>query len=1319
MTFFDEFDESLKEIQARRPRVRQREAPKDNVSPSPSQRSTPVSNNPNILYWRLNDKEHGISCLTKSLNRIFDKNPKIKKHYSKINSDRSEHLTLFLNDFLPQNIEVNYFATNLSLKDESEKRIKLSLRAPNHGNFIHLLESNAAISIKGFWPTKSRNPVFIPEDIFVTHNDEKATKYEVEIDVAPSCLAPGRDNSQNALTPSLAEKLPLISVKTSKNLADWLEFIEFKRELVKEKTLGLRYLKSELNTHDQLVFTIISNGQDNLQKASKVFNRKSLEAFDASASSETCEFKVNENKNNKSPIGFELGQIKGSIKILPINELSALNKSLDILKIDDLKNPVWGQITIELAEDWKNKLSNANRDAEDDNTEIATEYTKLKLNLLSCIPDYGFISFQSIGDLTLINRHARVIKNLIQSENCYSPYLSTYLFDIKEAGNMENRPTINKWFNPQLQEAQKEAVKKMIGSPDLCLIQGPPGTGKTTVIAEAILQLASRGEKVLLASQAHDAIDNALSRIQNNPELRAIRLAKNSDKITDEGKAFSGVRALERYYESLKSHTSDNWLKPYQQKIDEINRLEEWLEKSNYIQRDLSVTTEDYNLLKGKIIGLKKQNLAEQKSYKFNINQHNERIELLEKIKRTIRVLQNLDEDIFIPEGVLTNGSRKVAGILFNLTKAKISLSHTVEAFERTPQSRGIILTALLSEWSNVKSRLEKMDHDLLVLKNAGNNSLKNEETESAIRQLNRTIGELEDQLDQGDDIEVSAKWRKSRAKIIALKNSSQGLDSDVYSIFTDSNIFYDITNASDVYEVLESRVNILKNIDKLLSISLETLIDELICSSRQINTQEPTKQRLNAIELDITSLSLEIKQKKLIIEQFSQKADSLLKEERLSLSVKFTENIINVQKYYDSQRERTKEQQSLQEPWNNFFKDWVDNLAEDSAAESDWEHLERSYIENCNLFAISCNEGDRTLQDAGVESFDVAIIDEVSKATPIEMLLPLMRARRAVLVGDHRQLPPIFQESQDAQTFADKAEEMEEDGTTNLLTKDNIRRFEKMVTSSLFKEHFEAADPSIRERLTVQYRMHPEIMGIVNKFYEGQLICGNPELPREHGITLEGKINTLLTPQDHVLWIDTSRNLQGQKYIEKEGQTNPLEAELIATTLIKINRQMQAQGFNKKNKQRVGVVSFYAAQCREIRNAINRLNNGKLVFDSIHVEINTVIRYQGKEKPIILISLVRNDGQAKEKRRSANANIARFEFINVAVSRAQNLLIIFGARNMLECRDVILPNMDTLGVQKKQIYRDIFGELDRAARIYLASEMTLETRTQQKRFHK
>ena len=353
--------------------------------------------------------------------------------------------------------------------------------------------------------------------------------------------------------------------------------------------------------------------------------------------------------------------------------------------------------------------------------------------------------------------------------------------------------------------------------------------------------------------------------------------------------------------------------------------------------------------------------------------------------------------------------------------------------------------------------------------------------------------------------------------------------------------------------------------------------------------------------------------------------------------------------------------------------------------------------MESCNLVAITCNENERTLTDNDFDGFDVVIIDEVSKATPLEMLLPLMRAKKAILVGDHRQLPPIFNEA-DGLTFEDEVEQNEaqenkQDSDTDL-TEDNLHKFEKMVTASLFKELFEKAPESLRERLNIQFRMHPDIMKMINYFYEGQLTCGNPDAERPHGIEFKG----LLSQKDHVLWIDTTDDEKGKRFSINDGQSNinVLEARMIAKTLVDMNRQLETLGYGKDNKMKVGVVSFYQPQCRVIRDEIRKINKDKLSFSAIDVEINTVIRYQGKEKPIILLSLVKNNGGDRtQKFRAGRANIARFEFINVAMSRAQNLLLIFGARNMLENREVKLPRMDKAGYDKKMVYKNMFKYLE------------------------
>jgi hypothetical protein len=425
--------------------------------------------------------------------------------------------------------------------------------------------------------------------------------------------------------------------------------------------------------------------------------------------------------------------------------------------------------------------------------------------------------------------------------------------------------------------------------------------------------------------------------------------------------------------------------------------------------------------------------------------------------------------------------------------------------------------------------------------------------------------------------------------------------------------------------------------------------------------------------------------------------------------------------------------QQAVQKVWGPLLQDWVTDLRRPGSYQADWEHFKEIYVPQCNVVAITCNEREQTLEESGQVSFDVAIIDEVSKATPLEMLLPLMRARRSILVGDHRQLPPLFQEGTDAQTFSDVVDEAEEDEqeSRSSLTRQNLHRFEKMVTASLFKSHFEAADDAIRARLEVQFRMHPQIMAMINHFYEQRLVCGltNPDVQRAHHLTLVDKNNQpVVTGADHVLWVDTSRNLDDQIHKEdvdgngKPARSNRLEADLIAHTLVQLDKQCALTGYSPQKRRNVGVVSFYARQCRLIREAIRAVKpSGR--FDCLDVEVNTVIRYQGKEKPIILVSLVRNDGVDSKssggtaRRRSSRANVARYEFINVAFSRAQELLIVFGARSMYESYEVTLPYMDREGSSTRMVYKDILNQLDRDARLIPASRLMRKDGPGQRQF--
>ena len=129
---------------------------------------------------------------------------------------------------------------------------------------------------------------------------------------------------------------------------------------------------------------------------------------------------------------------------------------------------------------------------------------------------------------------------------------------------------------------------------------------------------------------------------------------------------------------------------------------------------------------------------------------------------------------------------------------------------------------------------------------------------------------------------------------------------------------------------------------------------------------------------------------------------------------------------------------------------------------------------------------------------------------------------------------------------------------------------------------------------------------------------------------------------------------MEQSRYPGSTSLHNIFERHIILSMLSKINDAYAAMG---QSGITVGVISFYGSQVGDLRKAVKDMRNrGK--FKALKVDVNTVDRFQGKEKQIIITSLVCNT-----KHGNASRHVAAFERINVAFSRAQNLLIIVGAR--------------------------------------------------------
>ena len=252
---------------------------------------------------------------------------------------------------------------------------------------------------------------------------------------------------------------------------------------------------------------------------------------------------------------------------------------------------------------------------------------------------------------------------------------------------------------------------------------------------------------------------------------------------------------------------------------------------------------------------------------------------------------------------------------------------------------------------------------------------------------------------------------------------------------------------------------------------------------------------------------------------------------------------------------------------------------------------------------------------------FGTLFIDEAAQALEAACWIAIRKADRVVLAGDHCQLPPTI-----------KCYEAARGGLERTL-------MEKVVSNK----------PAVVSLLKVQYRMHEEIMKFPSQwFYNGELEAA-PEV-RYRGI---------LDWDTPIHWIDTSEMDFKEEFVgETFGRINKAEADLLLSELkIYINRI----GGNRilEEKIDIGIISPYKAQVQYLRNKI-KADASLKPYRSLFT-VNTVDGFQGQERDVIFISLVR----ANEEGQIGFLNDLRR--MNVAITRARMKLVILGEAETLK----------------------------------------------------
>lgn len=300
-------------------------------------------------------------------------------------------------------------------------------------------------------------------------------------------------------------------------------------------------------------------------------------------------------------------------------------------------------------------------------------------------------------------------------------------------------------------------------------------------------------------------------------------------------------------------------------------------------------------------------------------------------------------------------------------------------------------------------------------------------------------------------------------------------------------------------------------------------------------------------------------------------------------------------------------------------FKELVDTHA-------DWEtRLGRSGDFSTALIASSQVVAGTCVGVAGIKGlreidFDLCIIDEASKATPTETLVPMTRARRWVLVGDSRQLPPFVDDQMnDAEILSAFA--IEKQGLSETL----FGRFETLLLQSN------------RASLDIQHRMVPAIGELISHcFYRGRLKSAEKAWD---------PVFSKLLPKP-VVWLTTSSYSNRSEMKSGLSYTNAFEAKLITELLVRLENL--AAG--RDRPLTVAVLAGYLGQRHLLARSLATHK-----FKNLEIECNTVDAVQGREAFITIYSLTRSNeggqlGFLGETRR-----------LNVALSRAKQYLVIVG----------------------------------------------------------
>lgn len=858
-----------------------------------------------------------------------------------------------------------------------------------------------------------------------------------------------------------------------------------------------------------------------------------------------------------------------------------------------------------------------------------------------------------------------------------NPFLSSYLFAPQDLGDTKAELPEIEFFSQKLNEKQKEAVRKAIASESIFLLQGPPGTGKTEVIAEIAAQFAGNGKRILISSETHKAIDNVFERLPKIPEIRPLRLIPSQSK--KEPNLYSPERLVDNFY------------------INISDRLAKEVDRFRHFSKHKEKFGEEYKTLQLEHVKLEKEKIriqevevrlgAIKRKRDTLIDQHDAKTERLYLLQEELDILQRRIRNI---------ETFNFSSIEDDYTQS--ARDYLLQILAKNPEVRQDIQTLALI----YKADIERIKEEIKLLSNNSDRV----DLEAKKDSIKKQIASLHDpdtlEMLEGKENEIKSLRNELTAINNKIKTSCSSVDIDDLTI---GNI---VDKAGLTADKVGSFVNVLMQIREILVKFLATVRMEIGSNIDKKKTEcDKQKRAVEAVKAQIRdndneailakedseyevykALESGLKRK---ITEFFERFGIIAVYEDIAAALKIiSDRWKDLEHNYAVREKENREKIPMYERILKF----LNALSMDGTIEDDREKYTKKLFENANVYGLTCTSRENfraesmesfqkyALDDLDVkrQGIDVVIIDEVSKSSFLDLLIPILYGKTVILVGDHRQLPPMY----DLRNL--KHDDF--DGLNpSIIDKCKNDEYTKLYEECFFKTLFDSVPDRLRVTLTKQYRCHGDIMKVFNHFYGGGLELGkaNQNDEKQHGLLVKGKTGRPIIESDkHIYFVDCGDALDGfERFGDSTSATNEREARVVINLAKKIDEAIARCGEYEVDKERrvdkrpsMGVICTYGDQAKNIKRKLqkNGLKNICALQDEKFI-VSTVDDFQGDERDIIFVSMVRNPSPQNRARTRAEF-VKKFERINVALSRARRMLVIVGAKDFLSEATINLPGM-------------------------------------------